>query len=183
MEARLTHTKAMVSHPFRLKGGLTLRHAVGRHAPYLRATIKPHARRMRISHVVKVVADGSEGATVRCRVIGWACPIRDAPNLYLSLPGYVTNSSLFLMQKSPELSDTPFKKIMAANRGEIAVRITRAGLELGLQTVRCCCLMEVFVVGCADGVLVCSWQFIVTLIGFSRIDSKLMSRIRLGQRI
>ena len=33
-------------------------------------------------------------------------------------------------------TETPFKKIMAANRGEIAVRITRAGLELGLQTVR-----------------------------------------------
>lgn len=182
MEARLTHTKAMVSHPFRVKGGLTLRHAVGRHAPYLRATIKPHARRMRMSHVVKVVADGSEGATVRCRVIGWACPSRDAPNLYLPLAGNMTNSSLYVMQKSPELSDTPFKKIMAANRGEIAVRITRAGLELGLQTVRCCCFMEVFVVGYADGVLVCSWQFIVMLIGFSRIGSKLMSRIRLGQR-
>merc|ERR1719199_375880 len=34
-----------------------------------------------------------------------------------------------------ENTDTPFKKIMAANRGEIAVRITRAGLELGLQTL------------------------------------------------
>lgn len=35
-----------------------------------------------------------------------------------------------------EASETPFKKIMAANRGEIAVRIVRAGLELGLKTVR-----------------------------------------------
>ena len=32
--------------------------------------------------------------------------------------------------------ESPFKKLMAANRGEIAVRITRAGLELGLNTVR-----------------------------------------------
>lgn len=32
--------------------------------------------------------------------------------------------------------ESPFKKLMAANRGEIAVRITRAGLELGLKTVR-----------------------------------------------
>ena len=31
--------------------------------------------------------------------------------------------------------DVPFKKLMAANRGEIAVRITRAGIELGLTTV------------------------------------------------
>ncbi|PRW20525.1 pyruvate carboxylase isoform A [Chlorella sorokiniana] len=29
----------------------------------------------------------------------------------------------------------PFKKLMAANRGEIAVRITRAGIELGLTTL------------------------------------------------
>ena len=32
-------------------------------------------------------------------------------------------------------AETPFKKIMAANRGEIAIRITRAGTELGLKTV------------------------------------------------
>jgi len=32
--------------------------------------------------------------------------------------------------------ESPFKKICAANRGEIAVRITRAGVELGLKTVR-----------------------------------------------
>ena len=32
--------------------------------------------------------------------------------------------------------DTPFRRIMAANRGEIAVRIIRAGIELGLETVR-----------------------------------------------
>ncbi|KAL4422522.1 hypothetical protein ABPG75_008719 [Micractinium tetrahymenae] len=31
--------------------------------------------------------------------------------------------------------DTPFKRIMAANRGEIAVRIIRAGIELGLETL------------------------------------------------
>ena len=40
-----------------------------------------------------------------------------------------------LPQISPE-SATPFRKIMAANRGEIAVRIARAGIELGLTTVR-----------------------------------------------
>jgi hypothetical protein len=33
-------------------------------------------------------------------------------------------------------AETPFTKLLAANRGEIAVRIVRAGLELGLKTVR-----------------------------------------------
>lgn len=37
------------------------------------------------------------------------------------------------MQASPT---THFQKVMAANRGEIAVRIIRAGVELGLETVR-----------------------------------------------
>lgn len=32
-------------------------------------------------------------------------------------------------------TESPFTKLMAANRGEIAVRIVRAGLELGLKTV------------------------------------------------
>jgi hypothetical protein len=33
-------------------------------------------------------------------------------------------------------TETGFNKIMAANRGEIAIRINRAGTELGLKTVR-----------------------------------------------
>jgi hypothetical protein len=32
-------------------------------------------------------------------------------------------------------SQTPFKKILCANRGEIAIRVFRAGAELGLRTV------------------------------------------------
>lgn len=31
--------------------------------------------------------------------------------------------------------EVPFQKIMAANRGEIAIRVFRAGTELGLRTV------------------------------------------------
>jgi len=42
----------------------------------------------------------------------------------------------FLILQEPAVHQSPFKKVMAANRGEIAVRITRAGLELGLKTVR-----------------------------------------------
>jgi hypothetical protein len=35
-----------------------------------------------------------------------------------------------------QVPHTPFTKLMAANRGEIAVRIIRAGIELGVKTVR-----------------------------------------------
>ena len=35
-------------------------------------------------------------------------------------------------------AQTPFKKILCANRGEIAIRVFRAGTELGLRTVRPC---------------------------------------------
>jgi pyruvate carboxylase len=34
-----------------------------------------------------------------------------------------------------EADKTPFKRILCANRGEIAVRVFRAGTELGLRTV------------------------------------------------
>ena len=45
-------------------------------------------------------------------------------------------ASMFAPHQVDGDTETPFKKLMAANRGEIAVRITRAGIELGLQTVR-----------------------------------------------
>lgn len=32
--------------------------------------------------------------------------------------------------------EVPFKKILCANRGEIAIRVFRAGTEMGLRTVR-----------------------------------------------
>jgi pyruvate carboxylase len=37
--------------------------------------------------------------------------------------------------KSVTVSEPPFKKLMAANRGEIATRISRGASELGIQTV------------------------------------------------
>ena len=57
------------------------------------------------------------------------------PRCHLSWPRSLTLLALDDPPAQAENTDTPFKKIMAANRGEIAVRITRAGLELGLQTL------------------------------------------------
>src|SRR5689334_14916027 len=36
---------------------------------------------------------------------------------------------------APRSANRPFKKLLAANRSEIAIRIFRAGTELGLRTV------------------------------------------------
>ena len=33
------------------------------------------------------------------------------------------------------IASLPFKRLLCANRGEIAVRVFRAGIELGLRTV------------------------------------------------
>ena len=46
-----------------------------------------------------------------------------------------TNHPSMAPGKSVILSEPPFKKLMAANRGEIATRISRGASELGIQTV------------------------------------------------
>ena len=46
-----------------------------------------------------------------------------------------TNHPSMAPRKSVSVSDLPFRKVMAANRGEIATRINRAASELGISTV------------------------------------------------
>ena len=46
-----------------------------------------------------------------------------------------TNHPSMAPQKSVNMSELPFQKLMAANRGEIATRINRAASELGISTV------------------------------------------------
>jgi pyruvate carboxylase len=46
-----------------------------------------------------------------------------------------TNHPTMNVPKGVTVSAPPFKKLMAANRGEIATRISRGASELGIQTV------------------------------------------------
>ena len=46
-----------------------------------------------------------------------------------------TNHPSMNVPKGVTVSEPPFKKLMAANRGEIATRISRGASELGVQTV------------------------------------------------
>jgi len=46
-----------------------------------------------------------------------------------------TNHPTMSIGKTVTVEQPPFKKLMAANRGEIATRINRGAAELGIQTV------------------------------------------------
>lgn len=46
-----------------------------------------------------------------------------------------TNHPSMAPKRSVNVSEQPFQKLMAANRGEIATRINRAASELGISTV------------------------------------------------
>ena len=105
------------------------------------ARIHPHSKNSRHAVVNVVAQAGNRVGSVR------ACP--NLPQIPSGgIPTDICPKSPRLLARSLTLrsflrptnnqassSETPFKKIMAANRGEIAVRITRAGLELGLQTL------------------------------------------------
>lgn len=47
----------------------------------------------------------------------------------------LTWAAACVCQQTFHTGEVPFRKIMAANRGEIAIRVFRAGTELGLRTV------------------------------------------------
>jgi hypothetical protein len=76
------------------------------------------------------------------RIYIWLCGETEAPLLKQQQSSGArsgtTDTSSFSSQPIPR-DDIPFKKIMAANRGEIAVRVFRAGIELGLRTVSASC--------------------------------------------
>ena len=55
--------------------------------------------------------------------------MRTAESAHLSL------LKAWLVLQIDAAEKTPFKRILCANRGEIAVRVFRAGTELGLRTV------------------------------------------------
>lgn len=53
----------------------------------------------------------------------------------LMQPSLVSSKRFMSSMAAEDDRSVPFKKILAANRGEIATRINRAGSELGIPTV------------------------------------------------
>ena len=51
-----------------------------------------------------------------------------------SVASFHSSASALQSAVGPDVAKPPFKKLMAANRGEIATRIVRAASELGIQT-------------------------------------------------
>jgi hypothetical protein len=75
------------------------------------------------------------GARALSTTSSWATSsfFNDQRRLYSSHVG--TNHPSMKPSKSVTVSEAPFKKLMSANRGEIATRINRGAAELGIQTV------------------------------------------------
>ena len=75
------------------------------------------------------------GARALSTTSSWATrsPMNDQKRSLSSHVG--TNHPTMVIGKSVTVAEPPFKKLMAANRGEIATRINRGAAELGIQTV------------------------------------------------
>lgn len=85
---------------------------------------------------VAVVAQGlshNDGLEVNCALHIALQQPTSLHSLLVSTPVCCDN----VLLQTFHTGEVPFRKIMAANRGEIAIRVFRAGTELGLRTVRC----------------------------------------------
>ena len=101
----------------------------------VRQAAKRQARSARSGAALKSRSISSTAVRSLATTSSWATTKTPEGKRHASNLSHVgTNHPSMNVGKSVTVSEPPFKKLLAANRGEIATRISRGASELGIQT-------------------------------------------------